>query len=326
MVSPAIFLSPMPTVEKTIAHRPSAKLPTEKLLGLRAHLDAAIRGQPHVMERTTSVLTRGELGLAHPGRPKGSFLFVGPTGVGKTELTNVFTAYLFDGRKPIRFDMSEYQNQSSVEKLIGQAADETGLLGRALSGATEGTLLFDEIEKAHPLVLDLFLQMLDDASITFATGERKNLSRFYTVFTSNIGSAEVMRMTSAPMATVERTVLSRVGQQLRPELVGRITEKLVFARLGFDTQREICELMIDRERARLCALGFELSVESDAVEFLIRRGYHKTLGARPMRSVVERHLQEAVATALLLHGSGGGRLIVDGNNDRLALHEKTTVG
>jgi Cdc48 subfamily AAA family protein len=103
------------------------------------------------MERAASVLTRGELGLAHPGRPKGSFLFVGPTGVGKTELTNVFTAYLFGGRKPVRFDMSEYQNQSSVEKPIGERANETGLLGRALAGLTEGTLLFDEIEKAHPL-------------------------------------------------------------------------------------------------------------------------------------------------------------------------------
>jgi len=306
-------------MEETTALRASSPLQTEKLRRLRPHLDANIRGQPHVMERTTSVLTRGELGLSHPGRPKGSFLFVGPTGVGKTELTNVFTDYLFDGRKPIRFDMSEYQNQSSVEKLIGQEADEIGLLGRALNGATEGTLLFDEIEKAHPLVLDLFLQMLDDASITFATGERKNLSRFYTVFTSNIGSSEVMRMTSAPMATVERTVLSRVGQQLRPELVGRITEKLVFARLGFDTQREICELMIDRERTRLRELGFALEANGEVVEFLIRRGFHKTLGARPMRSVVERHLQDAIAEGMLSRGSGSGRVVVDARNDRLVL-------
>ncbi|MDE3084064.1 MAG: ATP-dependent Clp protease ATP-binding subunit [Verrucomicrobiota bacterium] len=296
----------------------------EHLRGLRLRLEAAIRGQAHVMERVASVLIRGELGLAHPGRPKGSFLFVGPTGVGKTELTNVFTACLFAGRKPIRFDMSEYQNQSSVEKLIGQSGSETGLLGRALEGVADGTLLFDEIEKAHPLVLDLFLQMLDDASITLATGERKNLSRFYVVFTSNIGSSEVMRMTSAPMATVERTVLSRVGQQLRPELVGRVTEKLVFARLGFDTQREICELMIEREQARLRGLGFALETNGGVIEFLIRRGFHKTLGARPMRSVVERHLQDAIAEGLLSHGSGSGRVEVDSRNEHLVLrrHEQ----
>jgi ATP-dependent Clp protease ATP-binding subunit ClpA len=269
------------------------------------------------MERVASVLTRGELGLAHPARPKGSFLFVGPTGVGKTELTNVFTAHLFGGLKPMRFDMSEYQNQSSVEKLIGQETGDTGLLGRALSDALGGTLLFDEIEKAHPLVLDLFLQMLDDASITFATGERKNLSRFYLVFTSNIGSGEVMRMTSAPMATIERTVLARVGQQLRPELVGRITEKLVFGRLDFDTQREICELMIERETGRLRKLGFDLEMDSGVIEFLIRRGYHKTLGARPMRGTVERHLQDAVAEAMLLGKSCSGRIGVHSSNERL---------
>lgn len=140
----------------------------------------------------------------------------------------MFTVYLFKGRKPFRFDMSEYQNQSSVEKLIGYTRDDEGLLGRALAGALEGTLLFDEIEKAHPLVLDLLLQILDDASITLATGKRKHVSSFYIVCTSIIGSSEVMRMTSAPIATVERTVLSHVGQQLRPELVGRITEEIVF--------------------------------------------------------------------------------------------------
>jgi ATP-dependent Clp protease ATP-binding subunit ClpB len=304
--------------DATAPHAP-ASAQSEKLRRLRAHLEEKIRGQTHVMDRVASVLTRGELGLAHPGRPKGSFLFVGPTGVGKTELTNVFTGYLCEGRRPIRFDMSEYQNQSSVEKLIGDEADEIGLLGRALGGAPEGTLLFDEIEKAHPLVLDLFLQVLDDASITFATGERKNLSRFYVVFTSNIGSSEVMRMTSAPMATVERTVLSRVGQQLRPELVGRITEKLVFARLGFDIQREICELMIERERLRLRDLGFALEAKGRVVEFLVRRGFHKTLGARPMRSVVERHLQDAVADGLLSRGTGSGLVTVDSGNERLVL-------
>jgi ATP-dependent Clp protease ATP-binding subunit ClpB len=215
--------------------------------------------------------------------------------------------------------MSEYQNQSSVEKLIGRQADDTGLLGRALSDTAQGTLLFDEIEKAHPLVLDLFLQMLDDASITFATGEQKNLAPFYFVFTSNIGSSEAMRMTSAPMATVERTVLSRVGQQLRPELVGRITEKIVFARLEFDTQCEICELVIERERARLHRLGFSIEVSRGAVEFLIRKGYHRSLGARPMRAVVERHLQDAVAAQLLASQSGSGHLIVDSANETLAL-------
>jgi len=277
----------------------------EKLRGLAGYLRGRIKGQEHVIGRVVSVLQRGELGLAHHNRPKGSFLFVGPTGTGKTEITNAFTAYLFDGSKPLRFDMSEYQNQSSVEKLIGEKAGDVGLLGRALAkseeahGGNGGTLLFDEIEKAHPLVLDLFLQILDDASITLASGERKNLSGYYIVCTSNIGASETMRMQTAPFASIERTVLARVGQQLRPELVGRMTEKIVFARLPYAVQREICESMIASELARLRALGHDVKITPDDVETILRAGFHKTLGARPMRGAVEQFLQEKVAAKLL---------------------------
>ena len=271
----------------------------ETLRRLPAHLRENIRGQDHVIDRICSVLQRGELGLANPHRPRGSFLFVGPTGVGKTEIANVFTAYLFAGAKPLRFDMSEYQNQSSVEKLIGAHPDDAGLLGRALARADRGTLLFDEVEKAHPLVLDLFLQILDDAAITLATGERKNLSGFYVVFTSNIGAAEAMRMQSAPFASIERTVLARVGQQLRPELVGRMTEKLVFNRLPYELQREICEHMVAREQTRLRELGHSVDVGPEDFERLLREGHHKTLGARPMRSATERHIQQRLTEYLL---------------------------
>ncbi|WP_334319509.1 AAA family ATPase [Termitidicoccus mucosus] len=276
-----------------------------RLRGLAEYLRGCIKGQEHVIGCVVSVLQRGELGLAHHGRPKGSFLLVGPTGTGKTELTNAFTGYLFGGAKPLRFDMSEYQNQSSVEKLIGEKVGDIGLLGRVLAkaeavhGGNGGALLFDEIEKAHPLVLDLFLQILDDASITLASGERKNLSGYYIVCTSNIGAAEAMRMQSAPFASIERTVLARVNQTLRPELVGRMTEKVVFARLPYAVQREICEAMIAGELARLRKLGHEITITPDDVETILRTGFHKTLGARPMRGAVERFLQDRVAGGLL---------------------------
>ena len=152
----------------------------DRLRGLRAHLAAQIKGQNHVLPRLCSVLTRGELGFAHPHRPRGSCLFVGPSGVGKTETTNVFTAYLDGGAEPVRFDMSEYQLQGSVDKFIGENRDDPGLFGRALRRVAHGTILFDEIEKAHPLVLDLFLQILEDARITLATGETLDLRPFYT--------------------------------------------------------------------------------------------------------------------------------------------------
>lgn len=300
-------------------HGSSGPATVERLRGLRSQLADQIKGQDHVLDRVCSVLTRGELGFAHPRRPKGSLLFIGPTGVGKTETANVFTSYLFEGATPVRFDMSEYQLQKSVDKLIGEDRDDPGLLGRALSGASRGVLLFDEIEKAHALVLDLFLQVLEDARITLATGETLDLTGFYIVFTSNIGSAEVMRMVSAPFSTIERTVLMRVGQELRPELVGRITEKAVFGRLDYATQRAICEQLIATERQRLRALGHELAVEPDAVEFLIREGYHRLLGARPMRGAVERFLQDAVAASVLSGGPGSGRVLADQPNNRLIL-------
>jgi ATP-dependent Clp protease ATP-binding subunit ClpA len=286
--------------------------------GLPEHLANNIRGQPEALSLVTSVLTRGQLGFANPRRPKGSFLFIGPTGVGKTETANVFTQLLF-GCAPIRYDMSEYQLQKSVDKLIGENADDRGLLGRALSGRSCGTLLFDEIEKAHPLVLDLFLQVLEDGRITLATGEMLDLTGFYIVFTSNIGSREVMGMASPPFSSVKRTVLMRASQQLRPELYGRISEKVVFARLDFATQREICEHMIAAEQARLLTLGHDLTLAPPAVEFLIREGYHKTLGARPLRGAIERYVQDAVAAALLAGRSASGQIDVSATRDRLEL-------
>jgi ATP-dependent Clp protease ATP-binding subunit ClpB len=271
----------------------------ERLRSLEHHLKTNIKGQNHVLPRICSVLQRGELGLAHPGRPKGSFLFVGPTGVGKTEVTVCFSDYLFGPGYLHRFDMSEFQNQSSVGLLLGSSSSETGMLGHALAQHDGGTLLFDEMEKAHPLVLDLFLQILDAGRITLANGETRNLSGYYIVFTSNIGAGEAMRMESSAFATIERTVLRRVDQALRPELVARISEKMVFNRLPYAVQREICELMIGREVERLNQLGHKLAVESATVETLVRDGFHRTLGARPMRNTVDRFLQEMAATPVL---------------------------
>lgn len=291
-----------------------------RLAELRAHLITQVKGQEHVIERVCSVLVRGELGMAHPRRPRGSFLFVGPTGVGKTELTNVFTSYLFEEAKPHRFDMSEYQLQKSVDKLIGENVADPGLLGQILRTARSGTLLFDEIEKAHPLVLDLFLQILEDARITVATGDTFDLSGFYLVCTSNIGSTESMRMESAPFSSVERTVMMRVREQMRPELVGRFTDLLVFRRLDYATQRAICEQMIASEQERLARLGHHLEVSSEAVEFLVRAGYHRFLGARPMRNVVESSLQHAVAQNILSARPGSGLIVVNPKSDHLYLH------
>lgn len=248
------------------------------------------------------------MGLTDMHRPRGSFLFVGPTGTGKTELALCFSEYLFGAERLIRFDMSEYQNAAAAERLIGGKAGDPGLLGQALAGKDRGTLLFDEMEKAHPRVLDLFLQMLDAARITLATGETKSIAPFYLVFTSNLGAAEAMRMERSSRASVEASVLRRIEQELRPEFVGRIDEKVVFARLLPEVQREICELHVAREVERLRGLGYDLCVSREAIEFLLREGYDARFGARPMRRAVERHLQEAVVRDLFASGVGAGRI------------------
>jgi len=280
------------------------------LRGLEPHLRLQILGQERVVARAASALVRAEMDLTPPNRPRGSFLLVGPTGTGKTELTLSFTRYLLGPDRLHRFDLSEYQNQSSVEKLLGADRSDPGLLGRALAASPRGTLLFDEMEKAHPLVLDLFLQMLDAARITVATGETHNLAEWYVVFTSNIGSAEAMRMERSGPASIEAAVLRRVTQTLRPELVGRIEEKLVFSRLSPEVQREICALLVTRETARLRGLGHDLEISREALEFLVREGYDPYLGARPMRRAVERHLQEAVVRCLLAAGCARGQVMV----------------
>ena len=287
----------------------------ERLRDLQAHLSDRIRGQNHVIPPVVSVLQRGELGLTTPNRPRGSLLLLGPTGVGKTELSIAFTHYLFGSEKLFRFDMSEYQTQESLRVLLGGRIGEVGLLGMARSKSATGTLLFDEIEKAHPRVLDLFLQILDAARVTMASGETLDLSGFYVVFTSNLAAAEILNLQHSSFATMERHVLARAQQALRPELYARITEKLVFKRLSYDVQMEIARLHIGRELSFLETKGFTVTVGHAVVSFLMQRGFHPRLGARPLRDTIEKHLRDAVADALLARvASRRLEFIVSGND------------
>jgi ATP-dependent Clp protease ATP-binding subunit ClpA len=283
----------------------------DKLHELESHLRQRIRGQDHVLPRVVSLLHRGELGLTKPGRPRGSFLFLGPTGVGKTELTLTFTGFLMSKDHAFRFDMSEYQTQESLGLLLGGKLGERGTLGLVYDKSRVGTLLFDEIEKAHPRVLDVFLQILDAARVTLATGETLELSGFYVVFTSNIGSADLMNLQYSTPATMERHVLTRAQQSMRPELYARITEKLVFGRLTYDHQLEIAQLLLNQELVFLKAKGHEVTPNTTVLPFLVRRGFHPKLGARPMRDAVEKLVGDAVAIDLLTGGSGCGMVTVD---------------
>jgi ATP-dependent Clp protease ATP-binding subunit ClpB len=299
------------TAESTTDH--------EKLRGLISHLGAGIRGQDHALPRIASVLRRGQLGLRKPGRPRGSFLLLGPTGVGKTEVTIRFTDFLMGPDHLFRFDMSEFQTQESVAVLLGGKVGERGTLALAHDKHGCGTLLCDEIEKAHPRVLDLLLQILDAARVTMANGETLNWSNFYIVMTSNIAAADILELQHSSFATMERHVLTRAQQTMRPELYARINEKLVFRRLSYDVQLEIAKLLLSAELDFLRVRGMKVEADASVLPFLVRHGFHPRLGARPMRDAVERLIGDAVVAKLLNGGFSAATLLVADTADALQI-------
>lgn len=282
-------------------------------------LPREIRGQSHTIPRIVSAVRRGELGLTKPSRPRGSFLLLGPTGVGKTETVVVTTNHVFGDGKLFRFDMSEFQNQEALGLLLGARLGEIGYLGAVRERAAEGSLLFDEAEKAHPRVLDILLQLLDAARLTVATGQTLDFSGFYVWLTSNIGSAELMSLQHSNEATLERHVLTRAQQALRPEIFARVNEKLVFHRLSYEHQLEIAEKFLSREIEFLAARGHKIELDKTALPFLVRKGFHPKLGARPMRDSVEKLVGDAVAECLLTGRPACGILAHDELHDRLGV-------
>lgn len=273
-----------------------------RLRSLTQHLETQIIGQPNVLPQVTESLLDGELGLVDPGRPKGTFLFLGPTGVGKTELAQTFTRFLFgDDRHLVRLDMSEYQNQSSLGVLLGRSESEAGLLAKRFAeSAGKGTLLLDEIEKAHPRVLDLLLQILDAARVTMANGTTLDLSDYYVVCTSNIAGRAVLEARHSVRATLVRFVESQAQAQLRPEIYARFETVSVFDRLGYEHQINIAKLLLDREIARQKrGCGVTISYDPTVIPTLVGDGFHARLGARPMRRCVERTVRAAVRANLL---------------------------
>jgi ATP-dependent Clp protease ATP-binding subunit ClpB len=215
--------------------------------------------------------------------------------------------------------MSEFQTQESLGLLLGAKLGETGHLGAVRERAAEGSILFDESEKAHPRVLDILLQLLDAARITMATGQTLDFSGFYVWLTSNIGSAELMSLQHSNDATLERHVLSRAQQALRPEIFARINEKLVFNRLSYEHQLEIAGKFLSREIEFLAGRGHKLDLDKSVLPFLVRKGFHPKLGARPMRDAVEKQVGDAAAERLLAGHPACGALTVDVTRDCLVI-------
>ena len=296
----------------------------ENLRSLPERLKAALTGQDRAIDLVAERLQHGELGLTTAGRPKASFLFLGPTGVGKTELTLRFTEALIGSNRVVRLDMSEYQTADRLALLLG-TAEEPGRIAEGFDAcAGRGTLLFDEIEKAHPRVLDVLLQLLDAARLTTGKNRILDFSAWYVVLTSNIGAQRIMMLRKSKFETMERLVRQDAQRELRPEIFARITVTVVFNKLDYDAQCEIAGGMIEKECAALSDRGFAISPERSVSEIVIQRGYHERLGARPMRDATELLIRNALAHELLHGGTGHGPLRAHADGMSLQLGSSTS--
>lgn len=255
-----------------------------------SYLRSHIVGQDLAIQQISNAIARGESGLSMPGRPRGSFLLLGPTGVGKTETAKQTAQYLYgsldEGYEAI--DMAEYQGEKSVDdwkRLV------TGKVSRRPQG---GILLFDEIEKAYRDILLNLLQILDEARLS-SEGTTYNLSNWYIYCTSNLGCAEMINMKHSAYATIARTAKSAAEQYFRPEVVARFNAVAVFQLLPFAHQQQICSAMLDlylrfvQERS-----GLEMLYVGAVVQFLLRKGFNRRLGARPLRNTIETEVALAV--------------------------------
>jgi ATP-dependent Clp protease ATP-binding subunit ClpA len=287
----------------------------EKLKGLEAFINGNILGQPEVVRKMVPMLINGELGINSQEKPKANLLLLGPPGVGKTEVCNAFTDYLLGSDKLVRFDMSEYQTIESIYRLLGRSGEE-GLLGLNYDRVDgSGTLLFDEIEKAHERVLDLFLQLLSAARLTLGSGRVLNLEKFYVVATSNIGSPLLVGSKTNVRETLLRRVIQEARDQMRPEIFDRFDRVLVFNRLSYEVQIEVGRLHLQWEIEAQQRRGHKITEwNAEALKAIVRNGYSEKQGARRMRNAAREAVQEAVREALLSGGETIGRLEYNGHS------------
>jgi ATP-dependent Clp protease ATP-binding subunit ClpB len=292
---------------------PIAKLmegETQKLIHLESHLHQRVVGQDHAVEVVANAVRRSRAGLSDPNRPVGSFLFLGPTGVGKTELARALAEFLFDDdRSMVRIDMSEYMEKHSVSRLIGAPPgyvgyDEGGQLTEAVRRRPYAVVLLDEVEKAHPEVFNVLLQLLDDGRLTDGQGRTVDFTNVVLIMTSNLGSTHIGP--DLPREVAEERVMNAVRDAFRPEFLNRIDDVVVFDKLTRDDLRKIAGIQIETLSDRLSARRIDLSVADDALDLLTERGFDPVYGARPLKRVIQRDLADPIAAAILEGRFGEG--------------------
>jgi ATP-dependent Clp protease ATP-binding subunit ClpB len=278
----------------------SAKL-LARLNTLEDFLRSNILGQAEPLSEIASLLQRSLCGLRLPGRPVASMLMLGPTGVGKTETALLFTQHLFGSEeKLVRFDMSEFMNQSALNILVGNRVGERGLFGHYYdrSGGS-GTLLFDELEKAHPLVMDIFLQILSAGRFTLASGETLDLSNYVVVATTNIGSRVLMESRSTDRETLVRRTLQAGTSELRPETYARFDLHAVFNKLYYEVLKDIAAVHLAKILGLINQQGHSVIVGPGVLEYIQREGYSEKFGARPMQNSAMRTIGDVIARGML---------------------------
>ncbi len=292
----------------------------EKLLHMEDDLRKRVVGQKEAVEAVSEAVRRSRAGLGEAHRPIGSFLFLGPTGVGKTELCKALAEFLFDTEEAmVRIDMSEFMEQHAVARLIGAPPgyvgyEEGGRLTEAVRRRPYCVILFDEMEKAHPDVSNVLLQVLDDGRLTDGQGRTVDFSNAIIVMTSNIGSAAILEMTEqgAIDAEIEAHVKSLLKKHLRPELINRIDETVIFHQLGRKQLAGIVEIQAKLLAKRLVARGMHLQISDGAKKSLADEGYDPQFGARPLKRVFQQRLENPIATRILAgEFNEGDTILVD---------------
>jgi ATP-dependent Clp protease ATP-binding subunit ClpB len=277
---------------------------TEKLLHLETELAHRLIGQKRAVRAVADAVRRSRAGISDPGRPTGSFLFLGPTGVGKTELAKALAEFLFDDEKAmIRIDMSEYGEKFSVSRLVGAPPgyigyEQGGQLTEAVRRRPYSVILLDEVEKAHPEVFDVLLQVLDDGRLTDGQGRTVDFRNTILILTSNLGSHFLIDSTLS-QTEKEEAVQQLVRQAFKPEFVNRLDDIVVFSPLSTEDLAQIVELYIDRLQDRLAERRLQLAVTPDARRWLAETGYDPNYGARPLRRLMQQQIDDKLATALL---------------------------
>lgn len=299
----------------------------EKLLNLEAELHKRVVGQSEAVSAVADAIQRSRAGLADPKRPIASFIFLGPTGVGKTELAKALASYMFDSEEAmVRIDMSEYMEKHTVSRLVGAPPgyvgyEEGGQLTEAIRRRPYAVILFDEIEKAHPDVFNIMLQILDDGRVTDSQGRTVDFKNTIIIMTSNIGSQFILDVAGDDSRYDEMRdrVMEALRANFRPEFLNRIDEIIIFHSLTKAELREIVKIQIRRLEERLSEKRMGIEISDQALDFLAEVGYDPVYGARPLKRVIQRELETQIAKRILRGELQEGQVVkVTVENERLS--------